>query len=579
MMGVEMELDTYQLVEENRALKTELEKVHDMYERLQRDSKFNIQTASQLRDIIQARTSDEIQEKLMQKSLQNAELSMQVDQLNHQLKQSRNLVKDLGKERENNKKMLLELAGIVKTLNSVDLEYTPTAASLVGVGSAQEQSLQNIKRKVEAMMDDRERVLNHCQELEDIHDEQQEKIRALEDQFQMLNTLHMAQKESKDDPPSKSMHKRDAMDPAATDDYTVTSATEASTYASSIGNRETFDSHDREELEQTKEELETRTEELADARGRYKRLRDECQKVLGRVTEMENNLDRTRKELRQVKQKRDEFKLNLKTLITQYKDLHGENTEAIRNVLSLHLQARAMKAENDRLEEERRAVLDMLVKEADQRREELEQWKAAYFDESHSDYEELKSAYHMSLSKLRLVERQLADARLELRNAEENRQKREKHLRDTVANYRKLEKQQSTVLERIAESEKDLAQAQKHVHRYKEEAKHTRRRLALAMKELRKVDSERAQRSQKSEQTVSVITPTVSVAPAKATPSPVEKDPQQPNEEVSNEDTQETREDGDDELFQIFMEELEGQDEATAHTIVSVNEPTQSVSV
>jgi hypothetical protein len=180
----------------------------------------------QLRDMIKAKSTDEITEKLMQKSFQNADFSLELDKLRHQLTQKTSDMAKLEaehdeqqkvltkmserqgqillqldelkskrdrmkKELHTDKRMLLELSDVVRTLQFVTVSYDKDEevgdASSPSIDRPQESSVKNIKRKIEAIEHDRQLLIKECEFLREENIAKETKIMSLESQFQVLN--------------------------------------------------------------------------------------------------------------------------------------------------------------------------------------------------------------------------------------------------------------------------------------------------------------------------------------------------------------------------------------------------------
>ena len=133
---------------ENKVLKSRLRDLEVAHQDLKFECNFHIVKAAELRDVVEARTSDEIHEKLVSKALHNAELCHELEKVNAVLNESKTEIGAFSKEREKDKLILLQLSDIVRTLQLVPLDYEKVDTLTEFGGSQQEASLANIRRKI-----------------------------------------------------------------------------------------------------------------------------------------------------------------------------------------------------------------------------------------------------------------------------------------------------------------------------------------------------------------------------------------------------------------------------------------------
>jgi chromosome segregation ATPase len=468
---------------QNNELKESLWRSQFAYQDLQQDANFSRAKAAELREIVEAKNSDEIHEKLIMKSLHNAELSLEVDKLHLQLQQTKADVEKLGQEREANKTMLLQLSDIVRTLQSVPIDYDQVNP-MESLLRPQDMSLQNIKRKVEAIMADRERLMQRCENLTEENESKDDKISALEAQFQMLNSIEIARKEDTDggslSDDSRSFIKNRNVEASSFSSETASSSGVFSVPVQSIS---TFDDSERADAERLKIQL-------VEASRRYDRLRQECQKVLTRMASVEREVTKAKEEVEGPRKKRDEYKNNLRDVIEQYKKLHTEYDEAMTQAKAMEEKIKTLEGANDKLEEEKNCLVDCLVQESTRQQEEIEAWKPVHCDEGHGDSDELQRAYQMALAKISIVQRKLQVAQRELDLTMIKKDTRDRQLRDYVAQHHKLEQEHASLLQNMTGVENVLGMAKKEAQRHKEEAKHTRRRLTGCLGQVKRLEQE-----------------------------------------------------------------------------------------
>lgn len=482
-MSSNLQEQLYIALSQNNELKESLRRSQLAYQDLQQDANFSRAKASELREIVEAKNSDTIHEKLIMKSLHNAELSLEVDKLHLQLQQTKADVEKLGQEREANKTMLLQLSDIVRTLQSVSIDYDQVNR-IESLLRPQDMSLQNIKRKVEAIMADRERLMQRCENLTEESESKDDKISALEAQFQMLNSIEIARKGDDDDgtlsDDSRSVTKNRNVETSSSSSETASSS---GVFSVPVQNISTFDDSEREEAERLRVQL-------VEASRRYDRLRHECQKVLTRIAAVEREVKKAKEEVEGIRKKRDEYKNNLRDVIEQYKKLHTEYDEAMTQVKAMEEKVKTLEVANDKLEDEKNCLVDCLVQESTRQQEEIEAWKPVHCDEEHDDYDELKRAYQMALAKISIVQRKLQVAQRELDSTMIKKETRDRQLRDYVAQHHKLEQEHGSLLQQMTGVENVLGMAKKEAQRQKEEAKHTRRRLTGCLGQVKRLEQE-----------------------------------------------------------------------------------------
>ena len=112
------------------------------------------------------------------KILQNAELTTQLQVTRRQLDEGRYMqnsvekelwhaqatVKRLGEERRGHQKMVIQMSDVLRTLGAIDVEYDKTQEA--SSWSSPERSLDNIKMKIHALENDRQRLIMENRELQ-----------------------------------------------------------------------------------------------------------------------------------------------------------------------------------------------------------------------------------------------------------------------------------------------------------------------------------------------------------------------------------------------------------------------------
>jgi hypothetical protein len=532
---------------ENADLKRILGNVRESYEQLEHESNFNRIKAIELYDIAQMKgCEDDLHDKLVLKSMQNAELSLDSEKLKHELRQANSCILNLGKERENSKRMLLELADIVRTLQSVQVDYEVTSADKSYL-RGQDASVRNIKNKVEAIMHDRNRLVSRCNKLEAENKQKSDQIIALEAQFHLLNSMNISKGSSDESESESSVSttftesigspisrtstddsqenlERETPDsphqkiprnsPKAHARFNDANEADGQTFQKTIKNKAIQSPSDEEVVScasteqasvlsslssvhvkrvttcEEQEEIERLKEEVNTANLKYEKFKEVCHGAFSKMNDVEGDLERTKDALIATIHKRDHYKDHLRDVINQYKELHGEHAEALYKIESLEAELKILAEENvalegeiSNLEEQKKELLQI-------RRETRDKILVAegIFAPENTD-EALVEAYQRFKERIVTLERKLELAK---REAGANVDKKDgigRKLRDAVAKYTKLEQEKELMEARVARGDEDIRTARKEAQRQKEGAKHTRRRLAAYVKKIKKLET------------------------------------------------------------------------------------------
>jgi len=211
------------------------------------------------------------------------------------------------------------------------------------------------------------------------------------------------------------------------------------------------------------DEVQLLKDELKEANTKYIQFKDVCQRAFAKMKEIEQDLTRTKKELSLSSRKRDEYKENLRDVITQYKELHKEHEIGVEQMKVLQEKVRLLEEEKSDNEGRTSEIMEA---------------------EGLSDnVDDLTAAYRRAGAMIASLERKLASAELEAEAAEKQKDKGNRKMRDAVATRRKLELEKENLERRVAESEDKLRLMRLETTRHKEEAKHVRRRLTQYMRD------------------------------------------------------------------------------------------------
>lgn len=529
---------TLVLRNENEELKQSLLRLQENYQELQHEHNFYRVKVSELSEIIETR---DVPEALVQKSLQNAELTIQVDRLKQELQMATMAVQKMGEQREQNKKLLLELSDIVRTLQSVPVEYKHTS----------NDPLQNVKTKVETIMEDRRILVLRCQELEHENKQQQNRLEAFEAQFHLLNTINMAKIDIQDHsvplpspsspPPPVDFITRT---PSVVSTGTKTSAitTHLDLDLQMIQQSQTNDDSvlqlPSKKVMQDQNVFRTPikqkplpvndsdvvscstascTSHPSDPQ-RFSSPRTPCWKpyksesgsmhtTTSSPEFMSDNSDeiyRLQRELAETKQQHQHFKNVCQTAFQKMKCVEQEFTvmrqqrddaATKRDELKAHLkdvieQYKTLNQEYEQAMEELQNAkshiqdLEKSVEELRKEKDALEEYGAEILEEDGvaDDVEKLVAAYLVARNTIQSLKEQLANTQRDLEEVEKRRAGGDRNYRDAVAQNRKLQHERKILETRIADAEEQIQMTKKEVLKYKEEAKQTRRRLTSYMR-------------------------------------------------------------------------------------------------
>jgi hypothetical protein len=402
-----------QAYNENKELKESLRRNQNAYQELKYENNFNAAKASELREIVDARTMDQVHEKLLKKSLQNAELALELDKVQSELDRAKSEMGRTSQELEASKRLLLELSDIVRTLSTVNIQYEKLDTKLESE-SPQDLSLKNIKRKIEAIMNDREQVIHTCQSLKEENAAQEQKIMALESNFHLLNSTNISksedsvghfhgeslsrpgQNDSTDrrhlgyggSKPHSVLHKAQGVPQLApispvscSTTTSVSCASEEASFQSASSDWtslvatkfDTFDETERVEIEKLRTQLKEITEkyeqlhsvkvqsgktetgklqiQLLQTNEKYEKLRNECQKVLLKMEVAERQLEESDAEAEAARKKSNAYKTHLRDAIEQYKQLHKLYDASLARIEDLETMSSILRDEKDALSE------------------------------------------------------------------------------------------------------------------------------------------------------------------------------------------------------------------------------------
>jgi chromosome segregation ATPase len=407
------------------------------------------------------------QELLIQKTKETAELQVKVCQLQARLKESDSQLDILNLEKHENKRLLLEMSDIVRTLQSVHINYDISSvndnSNTLNIGTKQ-MSIKKIKSKIEAIMSDRSLLIRRCQELEKECSGQEQKINALESEFHTLNSINLVNKGGvplEDDLATQpTIH--------GSTSFTI------STKQSALGTLSPFNSIDRRSdvLDEDDSTTSCMDHSVLKLKQQEQILREEHQAQLDRM-QQENDrvyeqMDSLKEQLRCCKEemedaviKRDEYKETLRDIITQYKELHAEHQAASEELAKL-------KEEVDSLaNEEGVDGQDESIRTARSQRE----------ADMLPRLSDILTAYSRAMDKISNLEHRLSEAQEKVNFASHKQDSGDRNYRDAVMRYKKMEQERNHFQRMLDKAKEEARKAKAEAQKEREEAKQVRRRL------------------------------------------------------------------------------------------------------
>jgi hypothetical protein len=388
---------------EIRQLKETILLQDTQYDDLQMEKKFHVIKIAELSDILQARGPDEMAESLKTKAIQNAELTVQVqelrihlnasmeknEQLDSDLKLATDTVSRLAEERKSHQKMLVELSDVVRALGKIAVGYEK-AENNGPNWMAPGESLENIKRKVHAIGEDRqmrieendilrseiearderidalhrqalrlEAINDNCEKLAEGNSilkqeclARESKIEALEQLFITINNsrsgdggpssipVNVTYEQKKWQPTEDNIEAefKSRTDGSTEVVLTTTSVSNITEFAdesdssSDDGSSSSFSSLESPAHEEGKKNIRVQLSLLKDKYGALKTEHEETQR---HVLDLENQLKESNKRVTISKKKQDLREGLLREVIHQYKELQSDHDEATETITEL----------------------------------------------------------------------------------------------------------------------------------------------------------------------------------------------------------------------------------------------------
>lgn len=493
------------LSNENAELRQRLLETQERQEALEQERNFYRVKVSELTEVLQLKAKEDYSKLAVTKALQNAELSSKVERLKQELDRVTALNQKMANQREQNKHMLLELSGIVKALQSVPVDYERANASRAD-GAGGKVSLQNVKLKVETIMEDRRLLVLTCQELEAQNKEKDEKLVALEAQFHLLNSMRNCTTEGEDlttigrtgsnvSAASKTsittagslqeQQQKQQMEidmnvirslklPSKQKDDTKSCATNstASPTSASVSaaplplSSSPLEVSTKEERDKTA--IQRLQAELAEANRRYLHFKEVCQTAFVKMKDVEAEFSQVKEECQQAKNASEEMRHHVKDVIDQYKELKQEYDNVLKKLEEAKYEIKYLQKTVHELEAEQEQFADALEKDG--------------VSDNYVDHHKAAAYLKKARATIQSLQEKLAAAQQEADEAKKRVNSGGRQFRDAVAQCRKLKQEIKTLETRVNQAENDVQAAKKETQKYKQEAKQTRHRLTLMMK-------------------------------------------------------------------------------------------------
>lgn len=334
-----------------KALEERLRLKENAYDELERDCNFYALKANELTEIIELRTTDEVEQTLVVKSIMNAELTTQVHELRDNLNESSKTIEFMKQERNTDQRLLRELGNIVRSLQKVSIDYDQSIQD-EGPMTTQEKAMINIKRKIEAIESHRQSLIEENKQLKVENGMKENKIDALESLFHSMNSNRAEEK------PPETVHKqlsRKHRHVVIEKDWEtstqVSSEEDGNTEiilkaVTSPGSCQQGDDDDDEYSDSSSfssleapvirdVDIEQTMVELVLAKDKYSQLQHEHIYTLKEVASLEAQLTEVSKTVAIASKKQDMREGLLRDVVFQYKELQKEHDDTVEKIKSL----------------------------------------------------------------------------------------------------------------------------------------------------------------------------------------------------------------------------------------------------
>ena len=472
--------------EENLRLKANLTRVQNEYEELRDESNYQRVKVSELTEQVAASGSlpssfrqshhtptasneygeSAIHNSLIEKSLQNAELTLAFDQLKIELHKAKARLVNLELQKRANSKLLLEMGDVIRTLNSVDIDYVPLSPKGEKL-TAQELSIKNIKLKVEAMLKDRDLLIQDCRKLSLLTRSQEQKLRALEAQFHVVNTVNFSEGVSIGNiDMNKNLEPTLSLSASTLSDDTMS---QQSSIVSKQSSRKVTDAaaseivRQSQELAKYKKQEEEHAREISDLKFSQKthtetisRLESENERLSTQLNRLKESLGSTKKLLKDAVIKRDEFKGNLVDIIAHYKELQVDHEASNGKIAELESMVVKMQS----------VVRETRENQAKQERKEIIENTMAH----DCNKEDLLVAYGKAQKQIEELQESMMKQELEVGQHTDN-----------MTRFKKMESERNDFQQKLDQALEETRLAKEQVQKERDESKQIRRRLKTLM--------------------------------------------------------------------------------------------------
>ena len=480
-----------------------------------------------------------VHNRLIDTSLQNAELNLTIDKLKIQVRQTETKMEELQIQKRSNNKLLLEMSDVVRALNSVHIDYEYDASSAANKKegrdqhvTAQQSSIKKIKLKVEAIMEDRALLVRRCKELDEETFNQQQQIKVLEAQFHIMNTTNIYKGVALGDD-AETTHTAHTAHTTVTS-TTTTNATgntivgisapnspnsvysfaaqsvvsnmtpirmqhdaievqleeENSTMMSTCSSPQSQRSPAAEYVRQSKElaRYKQHEEEQLKAHTEFKKLKDiqidtirrlrlENERITKRMQSLQQELTSTKEEKQDSIIKRDEYKDNLHDIVVHYKQLNTEHMSTQKQLESLQSYVNKLEIELQKTKEERQQ------KHHQEEEEEEKECNTHEVQEDEEEEEVLDDESSVRTEDLVVAYNRamkkiniLETNLLSVHGLSKNNRD-QKNYCDTINRYKKIEMERNDFQRKLNKALEETRIAKMETKNVREEAKHVRKQL------------------------------------------------------------------------------------------------------
>lgn len=472
--------------EENLRLKANLTRVQNEYEELRDESNYQRVKVSELTEQVASSGSlstsfrqshhtptasneygeSAIHNSLIEKSLQNAQLTLAFDQLKNELHKAKARLANLELQKRANSKLLLEMGDVIRTLNSVDIDYVPLSPKGEKL-TAQQLSIKNIKLKVEAMLKDRNLLIQDCRKLSLLTRAQEQKLRALESQFHVVNTVNISEGVSLGDIEiNKNLQPTLSLSASTLSDDMMS---QQSSIVSKESSRKVTDAaaseivRQSQELAKYKKQEEKHAREIDDLQFSQKthketisRLESENERLSTQLNRLKESLGSTKILLKDAVIKRDEFKGNLVDIIAHYKELQVDHEASNGKITELEsmvvkMQSVVRKTRENQAKQESKEIIENTM-------------------DHDCNKEDLLVAYGKAQQQIEELQESLMEQELEVGQ----------HT-DTITRFKKMESERNDFQQKLDQALEETRLAKEQVQKEKDESKQIRRQLKTLM--------------------------------------------------------------------------------------------------